>query len=172
MPGKAIGISMGYGYPGSFARNADCIIMQRPVQDSDTEPIKFGDPVILNPNNTYSKFDATGTADAFVGIAVREVKQDTNYLDPANGSYKPAEPCDVLERGSASVICNVGTPTAGGAVYVRITANAGIPSGVVGGFEAAADGGNTIQIPNAKWATGLIDSDQIAEVTILTRNNP
>ncbi|MCM3141667.1 hypothetical protein [Brevibacillus sp. MER 51] len=171
MPGKVIGKSLNLGYPGSVSRSADAIITSRLVDETDTEDIKFGEAVVLNSNNTYSKFDATGTAVAFAGVAVREVKQTTDYFT-SQGSYKPGQPCDVIERGSVTVVCNAGTPTAGGDVYVRIAVNAAIPTGVVGGFEAAADGTNTVKLTGVKWKTGKIDPNKVAEITILSRNNP
>ena len=169
MAGSAIGKSLNFGYPGNISRSADAIISNRIVRPTDTENINFGDPVVLNPDNTVSAFGATGTAETFLGIAVREVKQATDYF-ATQGSYKPGQPCDVAERGTLTVTCNVGTPTAGGPVYVRIAANAAIPNGVVGGFEAAADGANTVQITNAKWKTGKLDANKVAEVTLLSRN--
>lgn len=171
MPGKVIGKSLNLGYPGTVSRSADAIITARLVRDTDQEPIAFGDAVVLNGDNSYSKFGEDDTADAFVGVAVREVKQSTDYFSE-QVSYKPGQPCDVLERGSITVLCNAGNPTAGGAVYLRITANASIPNGVVGGFEAAADGANTIKLPGVKWKTGKIDTNKVAEITILSRNNP
>ncbi len=173
MPGSAIGTSMLYGYPGSFARNGDCIIANRIVKSTDSEGPDFGDPIVLNTDNTYSKFGASGTAALFAGVAVREVKQGTDFTNQnAAGNYAPGEPCDAIERGNVSVVCNVGTPTAGGKVYVRIAANVAIPAGVVGGFEAAADGENTLELTNCRWATGLIDANKVTEMSILTRNNP
>lgn len=171
MPGSVVGKSLNLGYPGNVSRSIDAVIDGRVVKPTDTNNINFGDPVVLNSDNTYSKFGATGTAAAFAGIAVREVKQSTDYLNP-QGFYAPGQPCDVLSRGSATVTCNVGTPTAGGDVYVRITANGTIPAGIVGGFEAAADGANTIKLTNAKWTTGKMDANRTAEVTILSRINP
>ena len=171
MPGAAIGISMNYGYPGSFARNGDCIIMNRFVKSTDAAGPSFGDPVILNTDNTYSVFGAAGTMAAFAGVAVREVRQASAYA-AIDGQYDPGQPCDVIERGSVSVVCRVGTPTAGGAVYVRTAVNAAIPAGVVNGFETAADGGNTIQLTNCRWATGLKDANNVTELTIIGRNNP
>lgn len=168
--GYAIGKSLNLGYPGNISRSADAVISNRIVRSSDTANINFGDPVVLNADNTVSAFGATGTAATFLGIAVREVKQNTDYF-ASQGYYEPGQPCDVAERGTLTVTCNVGTPTAGGAVYVRIATNASIPNGVVGGFEAGADGANTIQLTNAKWKTGKIDANKVAEVTILTRNN-
>jgi len=171
MPGKVIGKSLNLGYPGSVSRSADAIITARMIRDTDTEEIAFGEAVVLNSDNTYSKFGADGTADAFVGVAVREVKQSTDYFSE-QGTYKPGQPCDVLERGSVTVFCNVGTPTAGGAVHLRIVENPSFPNGVVGGFEAAADGANTIKLPGVKWKTGKTDTNKVAEITILSRNNP
>jgi hypothetical protein len=172
MPGGVIGKSLNLGYAGSVSRSADAIIANRIVKLSDVVSINFGDPAILNTDNTYSKFGATGTAAAFAGIAVREVKQGTVYGSNANGSYAPGDPCDVLGRGSVTVVCNVGTPVAGGPVYIRTLANGAIPLGVVGGFEAASDTTNSILITNAKWTTGKIDANKVAEVTITQRNNP
>lgn len=171
MPGAVVGKSLNLGYPGNISRSADAIITNRIVKPTDTENINFGDPVVLNSDNTYSKFGATGTAATFAGIAVREVKQSTDYFT-SQGFYAPGQPCDVAERGSVTVICRVGTPTAGGDVYVRIAANAAIPDGVVGGFEAAADGSNTVKLNGVKWKTGKIDANRVAEVTIIQRNNP
>lgn len=177
MPGSAIGIELNLGYPGSVSRSIDTIITPRPIKSNvtggeETEPsILFGEPVILNDDNTYSRFGASGTAAAFAGIAAREVKQATSYYS-ACGSYLPGEVADVIERGSVTVLCNVGTPKAGGKVYIRTAANASIPNGVIGQFEAEADGTNTIEITNARWKTGKKDGNNVAELTILTRVNP
>ena len=75
-----------------------------------------------------------------------------------------------MTRGNCVVRCNRGTPAAGSAVYVRITDNSGTyPGTFVGGFEAEADGANTIQVPNIEWTTGVMDENNIAEVTVKTR---
>lgn len=171
MPGFVVGKTLNYGFPGNVARSADTIITNRVVRPTDTVNINFGDPVVLNSDNTYSKFGATNTAADFAGVAIREVKQSTDYLlSNTGGYYAPGQPCDVIERGAVTVTCNVGTPTAGGPVYIRIAANPSIPTGVVGGFEAAADGTNTIQLTNAQWKTGKMDANNTAELQILTRN--
>jgi hypothetical protein len=171
MPGTAIGLSLNLGYAGSISRDQDNIVTPRIVK-SDSADILFGEPVVLNSDNTYSRFGATGTAATFAGIAIREVKQATDYYAAA-GSYKANEVCDVLTRGSITVKCNAGAPTAGGKVYVRIVANStAAPNGVIGQFEAAADGTNTVEITNARWKTGKVDANGIAELTILNRVNP
>lgn len=170
MPGHTVGIGLNIGYPGDFARNGDCLIDNRGVKKEDTTPINFGDPVVLNSDNTYSKFGASNTPAQFAGVAVREVKQTADYYSPA-GSYLPGQPADVIKRGSVDVVCNVGNPTAGGAVYIRTAANASIPTGFVGGFEAAADGTNTIQLTNVQWKTGNMDANKVAEIQILNAIN-
>lgn len=170
MAGKAIGKSMNYGYAGNYARTPDDIVASRQLKGDAAVP--FGAPVVLNTDNTYSPVGASTTAAVIAGIALRIVKQAIAYENQNVSQYNPGEMMSVLERGAATVVCNVGTPTAGGKVYVRVAANEGIEEGVVGGFEAAADGTNTIEIPNMRWTTGYMDANRIAEVTILTRVNP
>jgi hypothetical protein len=248
MPGAVIGKALNLGYPGNVSRSADAIIDNRVVKSTDAAGINFGDPAILNPDNTYSKFGTTSslltaalvsttaytslavqaltdnlnagesvllvsgantqtatlsapaavgatslsinsiTANfsypigsnvyvsnipaQFAGVGVREVKQGVNYTGNGQGTYAPGEAADVIGRGTVIVTCNVGTPTAGGPVYLRIIANGAIPLGIVGGFEAAADGTNTVLLTNAKWSTGRIDANKSAEVTILSRILP
>lgn len=174
MPGKAIGIELNLGYPGTISRSVDTIITAKKLQskiegDKETAfPVAFGEAVVLNTDNTYSRFGESNTAADFVGIAVREVKQTVDYYS-SSGSYLPNETMDVLNRGSITVNCNNGTPVAGGKVYIRIKENIALPNGVIGQFEAVADGDNTVEIPNLKWTTGKLDKNKVAEATILTR---
>ncbi|QDY27263.1 structural cement protein Gp24 [Clostridium botulinum] len=174
MPGAAIGIELNLGYPGTVSRSVDTIITARKLQSNiqdgkeTASPVGFGEAVILNGDNTYSKFGEGNTANDFVGIAVREVKQTIDYYSSA-GAYLPNETMDVLNRGSITVNCNNGTPTAGGKVYIRIKENPAIPNGKVGQCEAISDAENTIEIPNLKWATNKLDKNRVAEITILTR---
>lgn len=165
MPGQAIGISMLLGYPGTFARNGDCIIMTRAVK-ALSENINPGDPVALDVGtDTWVKFGVGKVAADFAGIAVREVKQTDSYA--ATGEvYHPGEPCDVLERGSVMAVCGVGSAAPGSAVFIRTVANGG--NTILGGFEAAADGTNSVAITNAKWKKAA-DSNKVAELVILTR---
>lgn len=250
MPGTTIGKSLNYGYPGTVSRNGPHIITNRPLRTTNVTSANFGDPVVLNQDNTFSKFGQvattlstaltastayttitvaslpdnvevgmqvtltsgantqtttvtafaatstgaatvtvssftanfaypttttvtfTSTASYFAGVAVRAVKQSTNYLSSSTGTYTAGQPMDVLEYGSIIVTCNVGTPVAGGNVYIRVATNGSIPAGVIGGFEAAADGTNTVLLTNAKWKTGKKDANNSCEVTLLTQLNP
>ena len=116
----------------------------------------------------------------FIGVAVREVKQATQYITdgptPVFGQYLQGQSCDALERGSCSVLVRVTTGIAPwGQVYLRVALNSAIPAGVVGGFESQADaaggtGFNTIALPATQFTTGVVDSNGVAEITLRTRN--
>lgn len=168
MPGRVIGIELPLGYPGSFARTPDCIIMNRLVKENGG-PIPFGKPVILNGDNTYSAFGTGATAAQFAGIAIREVKQATNYYNQNEVSYLDGQQCDVLERGNIVVKCPKGTPTAGGKVYIRTVANESYPGSQIGDFEAEADTGKTVEVPGLAWTTGKMDGNKCVELTIKNR---
>lgn len=168
MSGKAIGISMNFGYPGNYARTPDDIVASR-LLNEESEAIPFGAAVCIKDDNTYTAVGAATTAADVCGIALRVVKQAVSYAEQNKTEYQPCQYMSVLERGAATVVCNVGTPKANGKVYVRIKANISIANGVVGGFEAAADSTNTIEIPNMRWTSGAMDANRVCEVTLLTR---
>lgn len=168
MPGRTIGVELPLGYPGSFARTPDCIIMNRMIH-ADSDAVKFGFPVVLNADNTYSAFGASNTANQFAGIAVREVKMATSYQEQNEVYYMAGEACDVLERGNIVVTCAKGTPTAGGKVYIRIAENESYPATTVGDFEAEADSTNTIELTGVVWTTGKMDANNCCELTIKNR---
>lgn len=165
MAGKVIGISMNVGYPGTQSRQADAIIQNR-VADGD---IAFGLAVKLTSDNKWKLVGSGDTAAAVAGIAIREVVQANTYDPQSNPDYMDETPADVMVRGNCIVKCQHGTPAAGTAVYVRLAANSSYPNCVVGGFEATADGSNTIQVSNIEWTTGVIDSNLACEVTVKTR---
>lgn len=165
MPGKTIGIMMNVGYAGTQSRTADAIIQNRIADGA----IAFGQAVVLTADNKW-KLVGTGTTAAQVaGIAVREVVQANTFNPQSNPDYLDGTPCDVMVRGNCTVKCQRGTPASGSAVYVRITKNDTYPDAVVGGFEATADGDNTIQVDNIEWTTGVMDANNMTEVTVKTR---
>lgn len=166
MPGKVIQEKLNYGYPGSVSRSNDAVIINRRVKE---DAIPFGAPVAMNDDNSLSPLGTGHAAKDFIGVAVREVKQTADYYNPT-GIYTEGEPADVITRGSVTVQVNVGTPKARGKVFVRIAENEAIPNGVVGGFEAVADGANTIELTDVVFTTGQIDVNKVAEITILNRN--
>lgn len=170
MSGKAIGISMNYGFPGTYARTPDEIVTSRQLKKG-SEAVPFGACLMANNDNTYSSVDEHFTAEKFGGVALRVVKQAISYTQQDETCYNPLDLVNALNRGAVVVNCNNGTPTAGGKVYVRIKENSSIVNGVVGGFEAAADGTNTVLLPNLQWTNGYVDANGVAEITILTRVN-
>ena len=162
MQNQIIGKSMFHGYAGSFSRQPDTIIDTHPAGGD----IAFGAAVVYD-NGAVTVPGESATAAQFVGVAVREVKSATNYLNQNIGSYVQYDAVPVLKRGCVNVICQNGTPALDGTVYVRVKANASLPNAVVGGFEAAADGSNSVALTNAKWK-GEKDGNGVAEIRILT----
>ena len=165
MPGKTIGIMMNNGYAGTQSRTADAIIQNRVAEGT----IAFGQAVVLTDTNKWRLVKAGDTAAVVAGVAVREVVQANTFDPQSNPDYVAGMPCDVMVRGNCTVKCQRGTPKSGDAVYVRITANNQYPDAVVGGFEAQADGDNTIQVANIEWTSGVIDANNNTEITIKTR---
>ncbi len=158
-----IGQTMPHGFAGSYGRQPDMIVNTLPA--GGTENIAFGTPLKLD-NGTVVAMGAGSAATDFFGVAAVEIKSSLNYLDQA-GVYAPKDPVAVFQRGAINVKCQKGTPALNGAVYVRIAENASYPTAVVGGFEAEADGGNTVELTNAVWA-GPADANGIAELRIKT----
>ncbi len=167
MKGQVIGKNMTHGYAGDYARQPDMIIDTHPL--GGTEPVVFGMPLVYNTDSQVVGFGADNTAADFVGIASREIKSATEYLSQSAGKYQPNEAVSVFKRGCINVLCNVGTPKLGGKVYIRIAANENIPTGIVGGFEAAADTGKTVALTNCEWH-GEKDANGVAEIRILNCN--
>lgn len=183
MTGSVIQETMNFGYPGSYARTPDDIVMNKPV-NSGSDNIVFGTAVVLNGDNTYSKGGATLTADNFAGIAVREVKQGIIYstygVIDEQGAYKANDSCDVLLRGNTVIKLGAGqtdhaAPTAGGQVYFRIAVDStNAPNALVGDFEVASvveEDATVVALPNVVFTTGEVDANGVIEVTLKTRNN-
>lgn len=164
---QVFGTEMPHGFVGCFARQPDMIVNTRPAGGDTAIPfgaaLKYDDGAVV-------AMGADATAAEFVGVAGCEIRSALTYLDQSEGQYAVGEPVSVFMRGAINAKCNNGTPALGGAVYVRITANESYPNAPVGGFEAEADGSNTIQLTNCQWA-GPADANGVAELRILTLNN-
>lgn len=165
---QTIGSTMPNGMAGSYARQPDMIINTKPA--GGEAPINFGLALVYDSNKNVV-LPATGaTADQFIGIAAREINTALNYLEQTPGQYAPGDAVPVFQRGSINVKCQNGTAAVGAPVYMRITYNGTYPNAVVGGFEAAADSTNSVQLTNAQWA-GPADANGIAELRLLTMLN-
>lgn len=176
------------GYLGQVSRLGERVITARPVLATAASPVSFGDPVVIIPNATSGLGDSyqsvadfiagggTFTAARFAGVANREVKTNVQFTTLFNtnnvtiNSYGIGEMAEALERGSVTVLIHAGlVPLSQGPVYIRTVLNGAIPTGVVGGFEGAADGTNSIALPGVVFRTGLVDVNGVAEITLLNR---
>lgn len=175
---------MNMGFLGNVSRMGERVIAARPVLSTTPNPINFGDPVILVPDSTGGTWQSvkdfiagagTFTAARFAGVCCRNVKTNLVYVGLGNvqtpqiGQFAPGSLCDVLERGSITIKINNGTPVAANPVFMRTVLNGAIPAGVVGGFEAVADGTNTVQLTNVVFRTGVLDANGVSEITMTTR---
>ena len=169
MPAGTIGITMNYGYPGQASRHGDEVSRTRPVATGSND-IYFGTPVVQNADGSVQAFGATNTASDFCGIAMRKVKSAIVYPYQNRGYYRPGEPCDILQRGGISAVCEWGTPKVGSKVYVRTKVVGGVSpaDAQVGDLGAADETGNVVALEGVVWSTGA-DERKVAEVTIKTR---
>ncbi|MDR1439004.1 MAG: hypothetical protein LBJ10_03050 [Clostridiales bacterium] len=158
---------MNHGFAGSYARQPDMIVATRP--SGDAKPIKFGSPLMRGPGGSVVAATGALTAETFAGVAGKEFKSALAYLEQsgAGGEYAPGEAVPVFQRGSINVLCALGGAALGGAAYVRTAAD-GVKK--VGDFEAAADAGKNVPLPNAQWG-GDADPNGVAELVLLTRAN-
>lgn len=165
-------------------------------QPGVSKAIPFGAAVIIQPDSVALSTGPTGgayqsaadfedttivgngtiTAALFAGIAIAEVLTTgphSSYLQPADpltGSYLPGLMCEVLEEGTIVVQILVGTPVGGAAVYIRKALNGSYPAGVVGGLEASVgDSSNTVALTGVVFRTGILDANNMCEITLLNR---
>ena len=150
-------LALNLGFPGSVTRGGERDIHARQVLPTTPNAISFGSGVVVVPDSTggtlqsIADFIAGGgnfLASLFAGIAVRNTKTELIYStlgnignqSPYTGSFAPGQIAGQFERGSCVVTINNGTPVSQNPVFVRTAVNGAIPAGVVGGFEAVADG--------------------------------
>lgn len=133
----------------------------------------------LSKNATATAGAAALTYAVFAGIAVREVKSQLGYpYTPGAtqvGQYLPGQQVGILVRGTITVKVTVGAPVRTGPAYLRAIVNGGIPAGLLGDLEANPDGNNNIllagipTIADANFKTGNLDSNNLTELTFLSR---
>lgn len=157
---QTIGLNMSHGFSGSYARQPDMIVNTAPL--GGTEIIPFGTPLVRGENGAVLPMGTGNTGNQFIGVAGREVKSPAEFFSQSVGQYAPEEAVSVFQRGCINVKCQKGSPSIDGTVYVRVTASGNY---VVGGFEAEADGTNTVALSNAQW-NGPADNNGVAELRI------
>lgn len=145
---------------GSISQTDFPLISPRQVNPTDTLNINFGDPFVLNPNNSYSsvaQYILSNSVAAFIALMNQATPSyalglardavETNGYYPLNGGtnmpagfYGPGMMVNGLTRGTISAAVNNGTPVGAGApIYLRTTLDGAIPAGVVGGIEGVQD---------------------------------
>lgn len=167
MRGQVIGKTMTHGYAGSYSRQPDSVIDTHALTGEGD--VQFGLGVVHDStlkNAVVLPGDST-VANQFLGVAVREVKSATNFLNQNIGVYTPGDAMPIMKRGCVNVLCQRGTPAVGGEVYLRVKKNESYVNAVVGGFEAEDDSGNVVKLPNCQWK-GEADANGIAEMRIMT----
>lgn len=164
---------MGTGFPGDVNRFHPASI--EPNQNNATNPLDvYGNAVVVNSaDNTVRKILTSDSAITTIyGIGVRPYPTQTMTGGPnaafGVGSVNVNQPLDVLRSGYffSKVNTSGGTPAKDGTVYLWVAASTG--THVLGGFEAAASGGNTVALTNV-FFNGPTGSDGVGELFIRTR---
>lgn len=163
---------MGAGFPGDVNRTHPFSV--EPGLMDPTNPIRqYGDPALINSAaNSYRGFIAGDTAATKIdGVLVRPYpgQQTTGGMAADLGAAVPPQvraAIDIINEGYVMVRCHnasVNPPAKGGAVFVRVAATAGAL--IQGGFHAADDGANAIEVSNARW-NGPADASGVAELLV------
>lgn len=160
MAGNAILYRMASGIPGAVSREENKTIESTPF--GATAFPTYGVPVKRTAGLALP-IGGGDVAAAVIGLLVRPYPTSNGVSGAALGAGVPPTTgiANILRRGYMTVKCNNGTPAQDGQVYVRIAAPSGAK--VVGGIEAAADGGNTIA-PATMFFNGPADADGNVEV--------
>lgn len=162
---------MGAGFPGDVNRTHPASIP--PGLMNTTTPIRqYGDPALIDSaTNSYRGFAVGDTAvTKLAGVLVRPfpTQQMSGGMSSAIGAA-PAPTSgviDILDDGFVMAKCwnfAVNAPSKGSPVFVRTAVTAG--NLVQGGFHAADDGANAVQVTNAEW-NGPADAAGVAEIRI------
>lgn len=155
------------GIPGDITR----------VDESNVEPAKlvalstvyaqrFGE-AMRYVSGGIQQFTTGLVATDFAGVLVREVPaiSGSTAQGLTDNVPDPNQAQGLLVRGYISVKCTAGTPTRGGAVYVRIVSATDRP---IGAFEADSDSSNSVLLTatQATWASDGKDADGNAELRV------
>lgn len=151
------------GIAGSITR-VDQTAVEPGYLDSTGAPTAFGQPVKI-VSGKFRLMGAGSVAADFYGVVSRIVPAIGGSGETlADGAPQANQLQGIVTRGYVNVLCGIGTPVRGGAVYVRVVdGGAGKP---VGQYEATADGANNVLLSNVVWASDGKDSDNNAEIRI------
>ena len=162
---QAYTFRMPAGFAGDLQR-AEVATIEPQQIDSSAPPTVYGVAVKLVNGKIQPINNAADTAALVYGVNLRPYPIQGNGTDPLGTSTPPTSGVtDVLKRGYVNVALGGTTAaTKSGTVYVRVAAAAaGKP---LGGFEAAADGTNTVAMPASWYFTGPGDTYGITEIAV------
>lgn len=156
------------GIAGAVTRAEHSTIEPQIITPAGTTgaPLTYGVPVQIDSTSGQARLLAAGDTDAYGALVRPYPLSNTNTTDGLGAATPPtAGVCDVLVRGYMTVTLNGATAAKkAGTVYVRLAAPAaGKP---IGGIEAAADGGNTVALPDKWYFTGPADTSGNVEIAI------
>lgn len=145
------------GIPGDISRQSQATC--EPVQLDSANPFSAYGLVGKIANGKFVPFAGGEVDGADYGILVRAYPANSGTDGLGTATPPTTGVADALRRGYITVTLNAGTAALGGTVYVRVaTPSAGKP---IGGFEAAADGTNTIVLSRAKFMSAADASGNV-----------
>lgn len=165
---------LGSYLPGNIVKSYPAVVETLNTLSSN-DPIEFGQVVVrgvTSDNLPYANaVQTTSTASDFYGVAVKDVTSQFQLTDSMVTSYRAGQPISVLTKGYIAVPIQNGTPTVGGQVYVRTTADSTITNLPIGGIEANASSAptGTVAWEGATFASGILYpvAQQQASTTVL-----
>ncbi len=150
------GYRMPAGIPGRVNREQEHTGEPNAL-DAIAPPTAFGDAVKMGANGRVQALAAGDAASAIYGLLEMAFPgapgttygAETQLL--GNTAPQPGGRCTVMKRGYMTVrLQGAAAAAKGGPVYIRLGGTAPT-GGRLNGYEAAADAGNTIQLPGAYW---------------------
>lgn len=166
--GTAILYRQPVGVVGEISRQQDTEV-EAIFLNPDNAPTKYGAPVKF-VSGKGEAIEAGDAAADFRGIVARTAPSISGSTDSGfnDNVPNPATAQALVRRGYVLVKCAIGTPTRGGAVYMRTVADTGK---LVGDLEATFDNGGegpdaNVLLVGVTWASEGKDSDGTAEIRI------
>lgn len=157
---------MDTGYAGDMSREPAPGDIVNEVLDPtvDWSTYGFGMPIVYSATGTVTPVSSSTTVGQLKGLLVRTFPgRAVSNTGLAAYPQINGGAVDVARRGFMSVaLRGAAVPVKGAPVYVRI-ANAGAGQ-VIGGFEAASDGANTLVLPNSQFE-GPAGADGVTEIS-------
>lgn len=140
--GNALLYRMASGVPGDISRRG-----QGTVESAVADAVLIFPGYGLPGKMVAGKFVPIAAADTGAVVSGFLVRPFPVQTATSGGTgIATGKILDRMRRGYMTVQNNAGVPSVEGQVYVRVAAPSGAK--VIGGIEAAADGGNCVAIPN------------------------